>query len=134
MGRLNSPHKTILSKGDFEEYPVWVWDDENVGYLPLSKTEPVTGEYGTLLIKADLEAGGHKFKGYLVGISSFYAFGIFIDNQEVIINLNLLEDLESQVEQICKVLDCKPFSMFPLQYDSPIVVNGKKITGILSPN
>ena len=75
MVRLNNPHRADLCKEDFEQFPVWVWDDANEGYLPLS--EPFTSEYGTLFIKARFIVNEHVLNGYLVGIQTFYAFGFF---------------------------------------------------------
>lgn len=32
MARLTSPWRRSLSSDDFEKYPVWEWDDENIGH------------------------------------------------------------------------------------------------------
>jgi hypothetical protein len=133
MARLNSPHRSTLSKTDLDEYPVWVWDDGNEGYLPLATSEPFTSEYGTLFIKANFEASGHQFEGYLIGINSFYAFAFFIKNKKIIININLTNEIESDLQTIYEWLNCRPFPLFPLYYYSSVRIDNKLISGTIFP-
>lgn len=129
MVRLNSPWRRNFSKEDFDQYPIWVWDDENFGHLPLS--EP-SYEHGTLFIKAHFKTGGYTFEGFLVGGSSFYAFCIFFNNEEFYFNLNLTKLMEEEIKRIFRILNCEPFVFFPVYYKAVVTIeNQKKISGIL---
>jgi len=66
MARLNSPRRILLSEEDFKIHPVWTWDDEHEGYLPISEREPSPDNYDILLIKAQFITNDHVFQGYLV--------------------------------------------------------------------
>jgi hypothetical protein len=131
MARLNSPWRKSLSKEDFDQYPIWVWDDENVGHLPLSK---VSYEYGTLFIKAYFTTGEYMFEGFLVGTDTFYAFGIFINGETFIFNFNLPGLMDSKLKNIFQLLKCQPFNFFPIRYKADVCLKGnQEVSGILSP-
>ena len=133
MARLDNPKRRSLSREDFEEHPVWTWDDENEGHLPLSEADPAPEEYPTLFIKARFEASGHQFDGYLIGGSSFYAFGLFIAEQKFVMNLNLPDLIEKNLPEIFRLLSCQPFKLFPLRFSSPIrFKDGRVIAGMLN--
>lgn len=120
MVRLNSPHSKDLSANDFKQYPVWTWDDGNEGYLPIADVEPSWDEYGTYFIKATFKTHGYVFDGYLVGNETFFAFGIFINNHETGFNLNMPDFVDKTLDEIFKLLKCKPFQFFPVQYESSV--------------
>lgn len=130
MVRLNNPHSRDLSKEDFEKYPIWVWDDANEGYLPISDGK-YTEEYGTLFIKATFQVEQIIFPGYLVGSGDFYAFGLFVNKEEVGFNINFsLSFMEKDMDRMFHLLKCKPFNLFPLIYTSPVCFeDGKQISG-----
>ena len=89
MEKLDNVHKTELRKEDFEQFPVWVWDDEQVGHHPLIGSGAIPSEFPTARIKAQFTLpSGHKFSGYLIGLESFYAFGLFFDGEHYVINRN----------------------------------------------
>lgn len=131
MVRLNDPRRERLTQKDFDQHPIWVWDDENTGHLPLS--EP-SYEYGTLFIKAHFETGGHIFEGFLVGIDSFYAFCLFVNNERFSFNLNLPDLMTIEIKKLYHVLKCKPFNFFPIHYKADVCLEDQKeLSGILSP-
>jgi hypothetical protein len=131
MVRLDSPWRRSLSKEDFDLYPIWVWDDENLGHLPLSEA---SNEYGTLFIKAHFKTGDYTFEGFLVGSDTFYAFGLFINGEKFTFNLNLPGLIDVKVENIFQVLKCRPFNFFPIYYRADIFLEDQKeVSGILSP-
>jgi hypothetical protein len=119
MARLDNPHRKMFSKQDFEQYPIWVWDDENEGLLPLSDSKYTT-EYGPLFIKASFESSHHSFDGYLVGFHTFYAFFIFTNNGEIGFNKNLKKLIPQTEMELFMKLHCDPYPLFPLRYTSPI--------------
>ena len=131
MARLNKPKRKALSLADFEQYPIWVWDDSNESHQPISETEPSTDDYGTLFIKARFEADAHSFDGYLIGGHSFYAFGLFVEDREFVFNLHLLDLMEVNMSEIYQLLGCRPFGLLPLRFASPVrFQGGKPITGV----
>jgi hypothetical protein len=130
MVRLNNPHVQDITKADFDKYPIWVWDNGNEGFLPISDAK-YTNEYGTLFIKANFESDGYRFDGYLVGDSSFYAFGIFIDDDEIGFNVNLTDFVQKGVDKISKKLKINRLNLFPLRYTSPVCYeDGSPISGL----
>lgn len=133
MARLNDPHRTDLSRKDLEEFPVLVWDNANEGYLPLSKSEPINSEYGNLFIKARFFVDTYIFDEYLVGYKNYYAFCIFIKDLDFMMNLNLPEFIEKDIQEIYQLLKCKPFKLFPLRYESSVIIDGHAISGYISP-
>jgi len=132
MVRLNNPWRKSLSQEDFEKYPVWTWDDENVGHLPLTESEP-SSEYGNLFIKARFFVNKQTFDGYLVGYKSYYAFCLFIKGHKFMMNLNLPEFIKKDLQEIYTLLGCEPFRLFPLHYKSDVIMNGHPISGFINP-
>ncbi len=132
MGRLDKPKRKGFSQADFDLYPVWVWDDEMESHQPVEEVEPSIEDYGTLFIKARFEVGGNMVDGYLVGGSSFYAFGLFIAGREFVMNLNLPDMIEKDLAEICRLLKCEPFKLFPLRFVSPVCFRGgRPVKGVL---
>jgi hypothetical protein len=133
MARLDNPKRKALSQADFDQYPFWVWDDENENHQPISEAEPSPEDYGTLFIKARFEANGHSFEGYLIGGSTFYAFGLFVADREFVMNLNLPDMMEKSLAEISVLLKCPPFKLFPLRFTSPVRFRGGRvIAGMLN--
>jgi hypothetical protein len=125
MARLNKPNRKMLTKADFDQYPVWVWDDEMEGRLPLSESElSPDGEYGPFFIKARFEVNGCWFDGYLVGDESYYAFGLFVGDHKFVMNLNTPDAIEEYLVEICRLMNWEPFELFPLRYESPVRYKG----------
>lgn len=129
MGRLNKPHSKILSRENFNEYPIWVWDDTMEGYLPLSDSR-YTSEFGTLFIKSIFIIKGLKFEGYLVGFNPFYAFTIFSNDSQFTINIRLIALAQKKINKLAEMLDCSPQELFPIYYRSSISLdNGSYLSG-----
>ena len=134
MARLTKPHLKALSKDDLEQHPVWVWDDKMEGLQPISEPEPDAEDYGTLFIKARFQADEHSFDGYLIGGSTFYAFGLFVAGKEFVMNLNLPNLIAKNMPEIYHLLKCEPFNLFPIRYESSVrLLGGRRIEGMLNP-
>jgi hypothetical protein len=131
MARLTEPWRNTLTKADFDEHPVWLWDDEKDGYLPISESEiPLDDDdddYGPYFIKARFEVNGHWSDGYLVGDDSFYAFELFIGGQDFPMNLNMPDLIEESLIEICRLMKWEPFELFPLRYESPVRYKGGRV-------
>jgi hypothetical protein len=133
MAKLNDPKRKTLSLADFEKYPVWVWDDDNENHQPISEAEPSPADYGTLFIRARFESSRRSFDGYLIGGSTFYAFGLFIGGREIVMNFNLPDLIEKNLVEMFRLLKCQPFQFFPLRFTSPVhFKGGRKISGWLN--
>lgn len=133
MVRLNSPRRTELSLDDFKSYPVWTWDDDNEGYLPMSDTELTWGEYGIYFIRATFKTHKYIFDGYLIGCRTFYAIGLFVCGNEIILNKNMPDRVGEHLMEIFKLLKCQPFEFFPINYESSVrFKDGDALKGICS--
>ena len=134
MTRLNSPKRKSLSRADFEAHPIWVWDEDSDVHLPIADQEPSPEEDGPLFIKARFESHGRLFDGYLIGGSTFYAFGLFVEDHEFVMNLNTPDWMDKYLLEICAILQCEPFKLFPLRFESPVrFKGGRVISGSLQP-
>lgn len=118
--QLNILKKKILILEDFECYPVWTWDDTNEYQVPILESNPSWYDYDNYFIKAKFSTNSYNFDGFLVGVRNFYAFGIFIKGQTFVLNLNMPERIEMHLNKIFHLLDCQPFSFFPVHYVSPV--------------
>ena len=134
MVRLNNPRREILTRKDFEQYPVWTWDDKNEGYLPISETEPSPENYWGLFIKARFDTpDGYSFDGFLVGDKTFHAFGLFIHEDDIMFNINLPDLNELALLRLKKLLKINSLKLFPIRYKSIISFkDGSEISGTLN--
>ena len=90
MERLSNIHDSELSLAAFERFPIWTWDDEQEGYHPVSGSGALPVEFPTLFIRASFTTpSGRRLVGYLMGLESFFGFGLFIGEKDYLINLNL---------------------------------------------
>jgi hypothetical protein len=117
MARLTNIWRDTLTQEDLDRYPIWTWDDRNEGLHPLSETEQAPDGYWPLFIKARFYASEHTFDGYLVGT---HALGLFVNEEQFVLNLNMPDRIEGHLVEICRLLGCQPFKLFPLRYESPV--------------
>jgi len=82
MVRLNNPKRKELAQEDFEQYPVWVWDDEMEYKLPISDTEPSRYDYGVFFIKTKFKTASYHFDGYFNWEQNILCIGIFVIKEE----------------------------------------------------
>jgi len=110
-----------LTEECFESCPVWTWDDENEGHVPVERYTPLPENISTLFIKSRFETpSGRKFRGYLIGTRTFYAFGLFVNDYDYVLNLNLPDMIQETLDDIYQSLDERPFDMFPLKYETSV--------------
>ncbi|VAW68696.1 hypothetical protein MNBD_GAMMA10-85 [hydrothermal vent metagenome] len=82
-------HVNELVKKHFDIYSVWIWDNKNKGHVSYGDGKPLPEDQGTLFIKSQFRCpNGLSFDGYLTGIDTFYAFGLFYGEAEYVFNLN----------------------------------------------
>jgi len=125
---------TDLSAAHFVEYPVWKWDEAQEFHCPVSSFEPLPEDEGTLFIRSRFEApDGLSFDGYLVGTRTFFAFGIFIEDQEYLINLNLPDMAGNTITEMSEVLGLNDLELFPLGYETTVHFQGEpNLKGVLN--
>ena len=123
-----------LSSALFRKYPVWKWDGKQEGHEPVLNWQPLLNDEPTLFIKASFTAAdGTQLDGYLVGLDTFYAIGIFVGNIEYVLNFNLPDMIDESLRSICKELDKRELKLFPLIYETEVAFEGNKyLTGVLS--
>lgn len=121
-----------FSRGLFERHPVWKWNATADGHCPVEDFDPLPTNEATLFMKATFTmASGEVVDGYLVGLDRFYAFGLFVDSEEYVVNLRLPETAEAAAAAISGGLG-KPISLFPLSFETDFHFAGKpRITGVL---
>lgn len=132
--RLNNMDSQDFTEEMFKQCPVWRWNSSNDGYCPVHQNDPLPEDEPTLFIKANFESpSGESFRGYLVGSDSFYAFGLFVDGGEYVVNLNLPETLELASKAISEKLKTDRFQLLPLKYSTGVHFSGNSnISGILT--
>jgi hypothetical protein len=124
-----------LSPTLLQEYPVWKWDDSQDWLEPVLDWESSRRDEPTYIIKADFIAvDGTQFEGYLIGLDTYYAFGLFVGENEHILNFNLPDRMEERIKEISEQLHNSDLTLFPLRYTSEVrLEDDKQITGIFSP-
>lgn len=111
-----------MSEKDFSEEllrrnPVWKWDDDMEGHVPVIDYDPLPEDEVTLFIRATFTTPtGETLPGYLVGSESFYAIGLFVGGHEFVLNLNLPEMIAQDAERILELLGGSREGLFPLAY------------------
>ena len=121
MENLSDIHVRELAAGEFARHPVWVWDDAQEGHHPLAGPGPLPTHLGTLFVRATfITPTGRRLSGYLVGLQSFYAFGLFVPGRHDVINLNLPDLARPALQALSAQLGGEP--ILPLQYrvDPPL--------------
>ena len=129
MEKLDSIHKKDLSREDFEGFPVWVWDDEQEGHHPLVGSGPMPFEFGTLFVRTRfVPVSGPSIFGYSVGLRSFYAFGLFVDDEHYVVNRNAPDLAEPVFRSIAPTFGIP--DVMPMRYICD-VFDGQLIEGTL---
>ncbi len=129
MGKLN--RRKVLSKTDFEEHPIWIWDDAKEYKIPKKVDKNLSWvDADVFFIKAKFKTNGHSFDGYLVGNNDYYAFTLFVNSEHIKFNANADSLNKASLKTIFLMLNCKPFDFFPLEYESEVVFReSPKIAG-----
>lgn len=132
MEKSNKIKRQLLTLEDFEQFPIWTWDDGNEYYIPVLEDHPASESFQGLFIKAYFTApNGYIFNGYLVGDNPyFHANGLFIEERNLGFNINLSGLIPNTLAKIFKLLKRKPFPLFPLRYSTSVRLrDGEDISG-----
>lgn len=118
-----------LLGADFEQYPIWTWTDDHERLRPINELDLSTADHQGLLIKARFRSTNGCL---LDGEESFFAFGLFVGDREFVMNLNMPRAMRSDLEIICRSLQCDPSTFFPIYFESDIQLeDGIAIEGVL---
>lgn len=129
MEKLDNIHKKELRQEDFEQFPVWVWDDEQEGFHPLTGIGAVPSEFPVAFMRAKfILPSGHELTGYLIGLDSFYAFGLFVDDEHYVVNRNAPDLAEPVFRSIAHKFGIP--DVMPMRYICD-VFDGQLIEGTL---
>lgn len=124
MERLSGIRESELSPAAFERFAIWTWDDQQEGHHPVSGVGALPLEFGTLFIRATfLTESGIRFNGYLMGLQSFYGFGLFVNGEHYLINLNLPDLAAPEIKKIAQHVGSP--SVFPLHYCADVAFEGQ---------
>jgi hypothetical protein len=106
-----------VTKASLDQHPVWAWTDDEDGYAEIAATSPLPSDRGPLLIKAKLiPSQGPSLDGYVVGLGSVYAVGIFVDDKEFVFNRRLERLSQGVADRLATAIRINPFQLFPLRY------------------
>ena len=102
-------------------------------YCPVENFDPLPEDEPALFLKAEFETPrGERFKGYLVGDDTFYAFGLFVDGNEHVLNLNVPKLIEATERELAATRG-ESFRLFPLKYETSLAFAGHpRISGVLA--
>ena len=110
---------------DFTTCPIWRYDEGDDLYFPVmeGKDLPESERNVSILVECKTNSG-HKFMGYIVGISKVFSMALFCAEKTFHINKNI-PDLSA--EQMMDFLKCVGLSesttiqdLFPLEYATKI--------------
>jgi hypothetical protein len=120
-----------LSKRLFDQYPVLAWTDDEEGYVPKAEHSPLPSDCGPLLVKARLfPKNGPSLDGYVIGLESVYAIGIFGESTDYVFNSRVFS-MKNKIEtELFKALKTEPFELFPLRFTTEFsLLNGTALEG-----
>lgn len=118
--------KMILTPQDFEEHPVWQWNASTDALIPVDRFEPLPELEPVLFMKARFRArSGEELDGYLGGLETFFVIGVFLSEEEFLINFGMPSTLD-RAETRAHELFGTQFRLFPLEYQSDLAVEGKE--------
>ena len=103
----------------FLKYPVWTWNESRDGYVPVLQTSPLPDDEDTLfMLSTFVRENGLCLPGYVVGIDSFYAFGVFVDGKSYRFNVRLPSEAAATKQALADQLELPVSEVFPLAFRS----------------
>ena len=121
-----------LNIESFNKYPVWQFTDDNEGHQPVPGFNGILPlDKGTLFIKSKfVTPSGVKFDGYVIGIDSYYGFGLFCIDEVCLFNLSLPQYYGRSIRLLEETLGLNHIELFPLKFVTEVKdKDGKTIKG-----
>ena len=76
---------------------------------------------------------GPRLDGYVIGLGSVYALGIFVGDTEIVFNRRLGDLSRKAASNLFTVLEIEPFELFPLKFVTDFhFADGTPIQGLFS--
>lgn len=117
------PDKAMFYKRDFEETPIWAWDESLTGLIPMPGfITNVPDVHSDCFIKATItDSQGQVYDGYVIWDSvDVFAFGVFAGEHDLTFNLGIREIVEGNLNTLCRENDIDEIVFFPIQYETKV--------------
>lgn len=126
MSKINELNKSL-----FDQHPVLAWADDENGYVPIEEHSPLPSDCGPLLVKARLfPENGPVLDGYVIGLESVYAIGIFAGSTDYVFNSRISSMSNKTASDLFEALGIEPFQLFPLRFATEFrLQNGAVVEG-----
>jgi len=123
-----------MSLDAFRKYPVWIWNDTEDALVPVENWKQLPND-DPLFIKAVFTGpDGAKYDGYLVGYEHYHAFGLFVGEEEYILNFTLPDMMADSIHAIGNQVGKNNLKLFPLEYLVETIFDGlPQIKGTFDP-
>lgn len=115
--------KKLLQPSDFDECPVWSYDEDGDNYYPVRVEGDLPEQSRDLRILAEfVTPSGRKLRGYVGGVERVFAIGLFGEGRIFHVNKNLREPSKDQVQEflaetgLASILAFE--SMFPMRFET----------------
>lgn len=115
--------KEWLTPADFDDCPVWRYDEDADGYFAVRCLDDVPERLGDLSILAQFTTpGGIQIRGEIGGVDRVFAIGLFAKEQIFIVNKNLGKRAREQAEAFLQASGLSNRlsyeTLFPLRYET----------------
>lgn len=115
--------KDWLTPADFEDCPVWRYDEDADGYFAVRSLDDLPDRVRDLSILAQFTTpGGIQLLGEIGGVDRVFAIGLFANDQVFFLNQNLKKEAREQAEaflQASGLSDQLSYeTLLPLRYET----------------
>ena len=117
--------KQLLTPQDFAQCPIWRYDADAEGYFEVRNLDDAglaTDTFDLQILAGFTANNGQRFQGKLVGVKDIYSVGLFVGNEIIGINKNMLQDSKEQAARFLKLSGLEAGmtvdDLFPLRYES----------------
>jgi hypothetical protein len=115
--------KDYLTPSDFKDCPIWRYDEDADGYVPVRREADLPERVRDLSLRAEFTTQkGYVFEGYVVGVENVFSMGLFGNERVYHINKNLRDLSREQAEEFLAASglsgELSYEAMFPLRYET----------------
>ncbi|MCP1626337.1 hypothetical protein [Pseudomonas nitroreducens] len=121
----NNLAKDFLGRMEYEEHPIWRYDDSDELNYPVLTTDDLGDSIFDLSFKAKFSTPtGRSLDGYIVGFGDIFSIGLFANDKVFFVNKNLAslskEQLHSFLSELGWAQTMSIEDIFPLSYSTGI--------------
>lgn len=115
--------KDYLTPVDFEECPIWRYDEDTDSYFPVKNQDDLPERVRDLSLRSEFKTlEGKTLIGYIVGVESIFSIGIFFNERIYHFNKNLPDLSREQAEAFLAESGLSSElsfeTLFPLRYET----------------